>query len=82
MMYGHSDYPGNWGSLVMIVSMVVLLAVLIGGFAFIARYVRKGPTASAGVHISAEDLLAERFARGDIDEDDYLTRLATIRSHR
>nr|WP_076971309.1 SHOCT domain-containing protein [Streptomyces sparsogenes] len=30
----------------------------------------------------AEDLLAERFARGEIDEDEYKRRLALLREHR
>ncbi len=30
----------------------------------------------------AEDLLAERFARGEIDEDEYLRRAALLREHR
>ncbi|MGW4033270.1 SHOCT domain-containing protein [Streptomyces sp. NPDC004838] len=30
----------------------------------------------------AEDLLAERFARGEIDDDEYKRRLALLREHR
>lgn len=30
----------------------------------------------------AEDLLAERFARGEIDEDEYKRRLALLRENR
>lgn len=30
----------------------------------------------------AEDLLAERFARGEIDEDEYRRRMTLLREHR
>ncbi|MGV9255629.1 SHOCT domain-containing protein [Streptomyces sp. NPDC003697] len=30
----------------------------------------------------AENLLAERFARGEIDDDEYRRRLALLREHR
>ena len=30
----------------------------------------------------AEDLLAERFARGEIDEDEFRRRMALLREHR
>ncbi|MFJ5901901.1 SHOCT domain-containing protein [Streptomyces sp. NPDC093064] len=30
----------------------------------------------------AEDLLAERFARGEIDDEEYKRRLALLREHR
>ena len=41
-----------------------------------------GPWASAQAAASAESVLAERFARGDIEEVEYRARLEVLRSQR
>lgn len=53
------------------------IAVAVGAFVLLRR--RATPP---GPRASAETLLAERFARGDIDEDEYYKRLATLQQSR
>ncbi|UFR06835.1 hypothetical protein KBP30_39205 [Streptomyces sp. Go40/10] len=89
-------YDGGWGWggwIVMTVVMVLFWAVLIVGLIALVRYLngarhhqQPGPPASSadgGWQAGrAENLLAERFARGEIDEDEYKRRLAFLREHR
>jgi putative membrane protein len=41
---------------------------------------RSQRTGRAG-NVGPEEILARRFARGDIDEDEYRRRLAALRNH-
>ncbi len=81
MMYWQDNNPSGWGIAVMIISMVLFWALIVGGIALAVRYMRRDPTPLVHRRTSAEDLLAERYARGDIDDDDYHTRLTTLRKH-
>jgi putative membrane protein len=88
VMYWYGDgHPGGWGYAVMIIGMVLFWAVIIGVGVLIARTVagshaahRPGPAASPSApRQSPEQILAERYARGEIDEHEYDTRLAVLR---
>ncbi|MFI0785393.1 SHOCT domain-containing protein [Streptomyces lydicus] len=86
---------GGWGGggwALMAVIMILFWGLLIAGIIALTHYLtgagrsrRSGPPSSgesgwgAG---RAEDLLAERFARGEIDEDEYKRRLTVLREHR
>jgi putative membrane protein len=56
------------GWLVFLALIVVLAVVLVRGFT------------SRAARGSADDILAERFARGEIDEDEYRRRQSALRS--
>ncbi|WP_316742032.1 SHOCT domain-containing protein [Streptomyces sp. MK7] len=89
-------YDGGWGWggwIVMTLFMVLFWAVLIVGLIALVRYLAGtrhhqqpgSPPPSGwggGQNRGAENLLAERFARGEIDEDEYRRRLALLREHR
>ncbi|MER5360527.1 hypothetical protein [Streptomyces sp. NPDC002785] len=87
-------YNGGWGWsgwLLMTVIMVVFWSLLIVGVVALTRYLtntrrsyQPGPPPGEAAWGSrrAEDLLAERFARGEIDEDEYKRRLALLREQR
>ena len=68
------DGMGGWwmgaGSLVFIV-LIVLLVLLVARHSDDAQY----PDRTS----DAADILAERFARGEIDEAEYRSRLAALR---
>jgi putative membrane protein len=69
----------GWGAPWFGLALLVLL-VIVGGIAF---YRSSVPLPSdAGAKSDAEQLLALRFARGEIDEDEYDARLATLRGSR
>jgi len=73
--YGHG--MGAWGPLVMF-PMLVFWAVLIGGVVLLAR--RPHDHRPPPRPDTAERLLAERFAQGQIDDDEYQRRLLLLRS--
>ncbi len=87
-------YHGGWGGwFFMAVFMVLFWALLIAGVVALVRYVAgshhgrpSGRPPSSGESgwgsRPAEDLLAERFSRGEIDEEEYKRRLALLREHR
>ncbi|MGR6968832.1 SHOCT domain-containing protein [Streptomyces cynarae] len=88
-------YDGGWGWggwFVMTAIMILFWALLIAGVVALVHYFTRGqhshrsgrPLASPpgqGSH-RAEDVLAERFARGEIDDDEYKRRLTLLREHR
>lgn len=88
-------YDGGWGWggwFAMTVFMVLFWALIIAGVIALVRYLtgtrhhQSGPHPASGEprggSRQAEDLLAERFARGEIDEDEYLRGLTLLREHR
>ncbi|MGW9030499.1 SHOCT domain-containing protein [Streptomyces sp. NPDC055722] len=89
-------YDGEWGWggwFVMTAFMVLFWALVIAGIIALVRYLacahhhqQSGPPLSPGErrwgNQRSEDLLAERFARGEIDDDEYKRRLALLREHR
>ncbi len=81
MMYWYNNDPGGWGYALMIIGMVLFWGALITGVILLVRSVgRQGPSSAdlPALH-TAERLLAERYARDEIDEDEYGNRLTTLR---
>jgi putative membrane protein len=84
MMWG---YDWGWGAwLMMSLMMVVFWGLVIAGIVVLFRYLTGsrqggGPGSTSG-RSSAEELLAERFARGEIDEDEYTRRRELLRAGR
>ncbi|MFF4733161.1 SHOCT domain-containing protein [Streptomyces mirabilis] len=89
-------YDGGWGSggwFVMTVIMVLFWALLIAGVVALVHYFTNAHRGhQPGLPLSsgepgpggrrAEDLLSERFARGEIDEDEYKRRVKLLREHQ
>ena len=81
-------YGGNWGWggwVLMAAGMVVFWALVITAVVLAVRYLA-GPrgtdaSPSGSGQTRAEELLAERFARGEIDETEYRQRLSLLREH-
>lgn len=85
MMFWYGHDPSGWGWFTMSVGMILFWAVLIVFavllFRSLSRPVDSGASAGrAGSGPAPEQLLAERFARGEIDEEEYRSRLAVLRS--
>ena len=82
MMYGW--YGWGWsGMIVMTLVMVAFWVAVITGIVLLVRYASAdGQRGQAPQARTAEDLLAERFARGEIDEEEYRRRLTLLREHR
>lgn len=88
-MYWYGHGMGGWGFGLMAFSFLLFWALVIVAIVLLVRYFgragRQGgsfpPPGSYGPPGStAEQLLAERFARGEIDEEEYQRRLNTLRA--
>ena len=80
MMYG--DH-GAWGVgewLAMGVMMVVLWGLLVAFVVLLVRGFRneRGPSATSRRWTAADALLAERYARGEIDDEEFTHRLEAL----
>jgi putative membrane protein len=73
---GHMD--AGWG-LVMALGMLAVWALIVVA---IVWFIRTGTGRASSTHPAgnAEQILAERLARGEIDAEDYRARLAALRA--
>jgi putative membrane protein len=79
-MFWYDHDLSGWGWVGMTIGMVLFWGLVITAIVLLVRGVvrREQPTAAAPP-ADAEQLLAERFARGEIDEAEYRDRLAALR---
>jgi putative membrane protein len=78
MMFWYGDGVNAWGAALMIVSMVLFWSLLIFGVVNLVRY-STAEVRPAAPPLTTEQMLAERFARGEIDEPEYRGRLEVLR---
>lgn len=81
MMFWYGNGMSGWGYGLMTVGMVLFWALVIFGLVALVRYVARPQYPGGGVvdRPSPEQLLAERFARGEIDNEEYRQRQETLR---
>lgn len=72
------DHMTGWGWFAMTVVVLLLLAMVVGVVVLLARTGRDQPRSSPPAARAAEDVLAERLARGEITIEEYRQRLAAI----
>lgn len=79
MMHGWNGWMG-WGSGMGIVGMLLLVGLTVAVAIVLARMLlpRTGPPRE---HDDALSVLRARYARGEIDEDEYRARRATLTSN-
>jgi putative membrane protein len=83
MGYGWHDQAmsGGWWVLMMI-GMVIFWTVFVLGIVVLFRHYgqrHEGSAGASGSSSTAVDVLKERFARGEITEEEYSRRLALLR---
>ena len=77
---------GGWsnngvGFVVMMFGMVLFWGLVLAAVVWVLRQPSSRDRASGGMvpaHRSAQQVLAERFARGEIDESEFTSRLAAL----
>jgi putative membrane protein len=87
MMYWYGSGMSGWGYALITISMLLFLGAVIFGIVMLVRYFgRSGqppeaprPPQTPASPQAPERLLAERFARGEINEAEYRQRLAVVR---
>ena len=83
-MYSYGEHISGWGYALGITGMVLFWVVLVLAIANAVRYLDRkrgesSPPPPPPPPPTAEQVLAERFARGEIDADEYRQRLDTLR---
>jgi putative membrane protein len=75
MMY-YGNGMNGWAMFFMIVNSLLFWSLVIAGIAAIVRYTGRAAQSGGAVRHarSPQQMLAERFARGDIDEEEYRRR--------
>ncbi len=88
MMFSYDHDMGWWGYTGMGIGMVLFWALIIVGIVALIRFssgaTNTGNTAAPPVTpqtLSPEQVLANRFAHGEIDEAEYQQRIAVLRNH-
>jgi putative membrane protein len=80
MMY-YGPGIGGWGMTFMIIGNLLFWGLLIFVAVLVARYVRQGNSfASPPAEPSPQQIAAQRFASGEITEEEYLHLLQVLRS--
>lgn len=80
-MYWYGSGMSGWGYALMTISMVLFWGAVIVGIVALVRHFGRGSGQAPpppSQRASPEQLLAERFARGEIDEEEYRRRLAAL----
>ena len=83
-MFWYDHNMGWWGYTGMGIGMVLFSALLILGIVALVRFStadRQAPTFAPQPPPSPEQILADRFARGEITDTEYRDRLAVLRDH-
>ena len=80
MFWYHGGMNG-WGWFVMSLGTLLFWGVLVAAGVLLFRSLNRVPrdVHHPGAGSTPEQLLAERFARGEIDEDEYRRRLSVLR---
>ena len=75
-------WMGVLGWLGMLLAGLLTLAVVAAVTYGVIRMARPGSRRSPGPGVDPEELLAQRFARGEIDEQEYRMRLEVLSGER
>ena len=86
MMYGYGGVDWGLGGWIVVAILMVLFwgAVVAVVISVVRHRMPQEPQAAPQVHpmANAEQILGERFARGEIDESEYRARRAALRSSK
>ena len=80
MMFWTDHDVSGWGWAAMVLGMVIFWGLLIALTVVLVRGLNRPAAPTPGPRPSPEQLLAERFAHGEIDEEEYRRRLDVLMS--
>ncbi|MFE7228046.1 SHOCT domain-containing protein [Nocardioides sp. NPDC057577] len=80
MMYWYGSGMSGWAYALMTISMILFWGLIIASAVVVGRRLLRDEPLPTGAPSTPEDVLAMRLARGEIDEDDYERRMATLRA--
>ncbi|MGW4018310.1 MULTISPECIES: SHOCT domain-containing protein [Rhodococcus] len=81
MMFWYGDGMSGWGYVLMIVGMVGFWALVIFAIVALIRALGSGSEPAVPPSPTARDVLAMRFARGEIDEHEYRRSLEALQGN-
>jgi putative membrane protein len=84
MMFWYGNGMSTWGYALMTIGMVVFWTLVIVGIVALIRYLghpSEPPEYRRDDGTTPERLLAERFALGEIDQNEYRARLDVLHDH-
>lgn len=76
-----TGFPGRIAFIIMPVMAIISILILILFVRFIIRMARGGPYNRDMVYDNSEAILRERYAKGEISEEEYKTRLNNLKNH-
>jgi putative membrane protein len=71
------DHMNGWGFLFGAFSNLIFLGLVVAGIVLLVRYLGRTPGRTLWTP-NPRQILAERFARGEIDEEEYRRRLRVL----
>lgn len=81
MMFWHDNGMSGWGYALSAVVMIAVLVLIVLAVVVVARALI-GPPRPPASPDTPESVLAQRLARGEIDEDEYRRKIALLENRR
>lgn len=75
MMWDYNDHMSGWSWAIMGAGMVLFWAVVIAALVVL---VRSNRWRASGPELTPAEILAQRFARGEIDEDEFISKTKLV----
>lgn len=79
MMFWYDHDIGGWGLFAMSASMILFWALVIGAVFLLVRSLNR-PQEHSRTRSTPAEILDDRLARGEIDEEEYRRRLNALRT--
>ena len=80
--YGNGWSMGGWVAMIGGMTLFWGLVIFAGVMIFRGNWRHSGGGSGSGAHDrGASEILKERYARGEVDREEYETRMAVLREH-